>query len=319
MGTQITIKLALGRQGPGHDAAQQVIALLESEFEDFGYQCWPWSGGSLSHFNDRLAKGQRVEIPNDLRALFARAWEIRQRSGGVFEPRLAPLVQQWGFHDFAAAPDHPPDAEEIQGYLQALRSAPDYDGSQCYGPAPSLGWDFGGIGKGWIIDRALQSLSEKGFSDAVIDAGGNLAVRGANGRRAWTIGIRRPDSDPENPSLLATVEACDEAVNTHGDDQRYFIHEERRYGHILDPFTGFPAQGLRSVTVVHPDGTLAEAAGAALFVAGSGNWRALARKLGLVQVMVVHDTGLIEVTEGLAPRLQLADGVQVEVVRLSDC
>ncbi|MGQ0530374.1 MAG: FAD:protein FMN transferase, partial [Panacagrimonas sp.] len=88
----------------------------------------------------------------------------------------------------------------------------------------------------------------------------------------------------------------------------------QRYSHILDPRSGMPAQGLRSLTVVHSDGTLAEAGGAALFVAGRDKWPLLARKLGLSQVLAQTDDGEVQVSPVLAARLQADNNTRLQIV-----
>lgn len=314
MGTQVSVTLSTGGVRARREAAVEAIAEVERLMQDFGRHWWAWGDGRLAQINAQLAAGRRAEIPPSMRELFGRAWAVRQATAGLYEPRIASLVKLWGFHDMAGLRDTPPDAVQVDALLEALRAAPAYDGGATYGPAPQVAWDFGGIGKGWIVDAALALLQERGYPDAIVDAGGNLAVRGARGERPWRIGIRTPRSDADNPTLLASLIARDEAVNTHGDDQRYFDHQGQRYAHILDPATGRPASGLRALTVVHPDGTLAEAGGAALFVAGRDNWRRLARKLGLHQVLVVTDEGEVQVTAALAARIKPEGETRLKIV-----
>lgn len=313
MGTTVTVTVALESERQRAKAAA-VITEIEQAMTEFGRRWWAWGNGELSRINQQLAAGNVVEIPVDMRPLFARAWQMRQRTGGRFEPRIAALVRLWGFDDVARLRSAPPVPAEIAALLSAMNAAPPYEDGQPYGPAPAVSWDFGGIAKGDIVDVALDLLRERGFGDATVDAGGNLSVRGRRHDRPWQIGIRDPRSDAEEPTLLATLAAQDEAVNTHGDDQRYFEYEGRRYAHILDPLSGMPVQGLRSLTVVHPDGTLAEAGGAALFVAGPEGWPALAAQLGIDQVMAVADDGRIVATPKLAARLQPMPGVRIDVV-----
>ena len=318
MGTEVSVTVST----PGHrsrrDDAVQAIADVEKLMQDFGRHWWAWGNGELAQINRQLAAGEVARIPGGMRALFARAWAVRQATGGLFEPRVASLVRLWGFHDMAALHEGLPPRAEVERLLEAMHSAPAYDGGASYGPAPGVGWDFGGIGKGWIVDAALDLLRDRGFPDAIVDAGGNLAVRGGRGDRPWRIGIRDPrssqDAEGEAPRLIASLMARDEAVNTHGDDQRFFEVDGQRYSHILDPRTGMPAQGLRSLTVVHPDGTLAEAGGAALYVAGRDKWPVLARKLGLSQVLALTDAGEVQVTSVLAGRLQPASDVRLQIV-----
>ena len=312
MGTQVTVKLIAdsGRR----EVALAAIGAIRQQVCTFGERCWAWGDGELAQINRRLAAGERVTIPHDMRPLFARAWALRQASAGFFEPLIGGLVALWGFNSAEGLADQPPSREHIAALLAQLRAAPAYDGGAGYGPAPGVVWDFGAIGKGYIIDAALDRLAAEGFGDALVDAGGNLAVRGSRGGRPWTIGIRDPRASPEAPRLLATVEACNEAVITHGDDQRFFEHQGQRYAHLLLPSEGAPAQGLRSLTVVHGDGALADAGGAALFVAGVDRWPALAARLGLHQVLAVRDDGNLLATPALAPRLEVTPEQQIDIV-----
>lgn len=311
MGTVVSITLIAAR---GHEtAARAAINEVEQYLQQFGHDAWAWGSGALAQFNGALADGRRVAIPPFLHSLFRRAWQIRQWTEGRFEPRIGALVKLWGFDDAEHLRETPPGPREIDRHLLDLEAAPDYDGGAFYGPAPGIAWDFGGIGKGFVIDRALARFVAAGFRHVSIDAGGNLAVRGRYKHRRWHTGIRDPRSDDAHaPQLLAHFDIEDEAVITHGDDQRGFTYQGQRYGHLLDPQTGWPAQGLRSLTVVHPDAALADAAGGALYVAGPVHWPALARRLGITHVLALYDDGHLVATPQLATRLRLTPGLHLQ-------
>ena len=313
MGTEISVKLVCNhrsQRGNALQAIQNVVDLMH----DFGREAWAWGDGSLSRFNAALSAGETTEVPAGLRDLFAQSWDIHQKSDGLFEPRLAQLVRLWGFDDVARLRESPPSMHDIEALLNAVNAAPDFNGASSYGPAPNVAWDFGGIGKGYIVDKALGILCDYGFGDAIVDAGGNLAARGSHHTRPWRVAVRDPRSSHDPRRLLASLEVFDEAVITHGDDQRYFEFDGRRYSHILHPKTGISVQGFRSLTVVHADATLADAGGAALYVAGPDAWRALARKLGIDQVLIASDNGSVQVTAALARRLLPEQDVKVEIL-----
>lgn len=312
MGTQISITV----MGHDHDAwrARTAVERVRAELVEFGHDFWAWGTGRLAALNRELADGKPIAIPLDMRELFSLAWGYRQTSGGLFEPRIGELVRLWGFDDIRKLGTAPADPVEIGRLLRALADAPAYDGGPAYGPAPDIAWDFGGIGKGYIVDRSLNRLFDQGFPNVLIDAGGNLAARGRRGERAWRIGIRDPRSLPDKSQLLAALDIGDEAVVTHGDDQRYFEYAGKRYAHVLDPGTGRPMQGMRSLTLVHADATRADAEGAALYAAGPNRWRSMARRLGLDQVMVVLDNGKVQITEHLARRIAPREDVELEIV-----
>jgi thiamine biosynthesis lipoprotein len=313
MGTQVSVTIHLAAS-KDRTAAAQAAAAVENFFHDFDHDWNPWGDGALATFNRALTggTGTSVAIAPSLQPLFARAWQIHELGDGLFEPRIGTLVRLWGFDDTTRLPAAPPDRSAIEAALAALQAAAPYDDSGRYA-ASGVTWDFGAIAKGAAVDEALSHLRAAGFADAIVDAGGNLAARGRRGERPWRIAIRHPRADAGR-RFLATLDVGDEAVNTHGDYERYFEYQGRRYCHILDPRSGEPAQGFQSLTVVHADAALADAGGAALFVAGPAHWRELARRLGLEQVVAVDAQGHVVATAALAKRLQWTPGVNAEVV-----
>jgi thiamine biosynthesis lipoprotein len=311
MGTAVLVGTMVAPEQ--QSAAEQAIAEVEKLLYEFGRDGWAWGRGALAQFNRTLARGAVAQVPYLLQPLLRQAWSIHRDSGGLFEPRLGELVRLWGFDDPARQRQAPPPRREIEARLDALGAAPPYEGNEWYGPAPGIAWDLGAIGKGYIVDLALDWLGRRGCGNALINAGGNVAVCGRRGERPWCIGIRDPRVAAELPQLLARIEVRDESVITHGDDQRFFEYGGVRYSHILHPRSGEPARGLRSLTVVHRDGTLADAGGAALFVAGR-EWPRLAARLGIGQVLVVTEEGTVQATAALAQRLQPQAGVVIEAV-----
>ena len=311
MGTRISVTLY---RRDNRSAAQADAALDDTEryFRDFGHDWWAWGDGALGTINRDLAAGKSVSVPPPMQPLFDRAALLNRETGGLFEPRIGALVRLWGFDDVARLRERPPSDADIAVAVAALHSAPAYEGGGRYGPAAGIAWDFGAIAKGYVVDQALDRLQRAGFSDAIVDAGGNLAVRGHKGNQPWHIAIRHPRAENGVP-LLATLDATDEAVNTHGDYERHIDFQGHRYGHILSPIDGYPADSLVSVTVVAGDGTVADAAGAALFVAGASGWESLARRLHLNQVLVVDRDGAIVATAALARRLRPEAGIKLKI------
>lgn len=313
MGTRIRVSVRVDPRRSDAEA-ETAIDAVKASMLDFGKRWWAWGNGELAAINHELADGRVAAIPAAMRPLFTRAWQLHLASEGRFEPRIGALVRLWGFDDIARLRSSPPAESEINTALAHLRAAPAYEGGAQYGPAPGVSWDFGAIAKGFVVDAALDQLRAAGFSDALVDAGGNLAVRGTLGTRPWHIAIHNPRAQSAADNFLAELDAVDESVNTHADDQRFFEADGHRYGHILDPATGWPAHGLNSVTVVHRDGALADAGGLALLVAGRDGWRPLARLLELDQVLVVDEDGHAYATEKLSRRLQPESGVKLNVV-----
>jgi FAD:protein FMN transferase len=144
----------------------------------------------------------------------------------------------------------------------------------------------------------------------LINIGGNVMALGSKGDTPWRVGIQHP----RQPTPLATLELRDgEAIGTSGDYQRYFELDGKRYCHLIDPRTGRPSSATEAVTVLIPPdrqdgqaGMWSDVASKPLFIAGS-DWRRLAGKLGVAQVLRVDEAGRVEVTTALRPRLTFPD------------
>jgi thiamine biosynthesis lipoprotein len=164
--------------------------------------------------------------------------------------------------------------------------------------------DLGGIAKGRALDRILAELDTAGIEHALVNTGGQVRVLGSRDGRPWRVGIRAPRAE----AILGIVELqSGESVSTSGDYERYYDHAGKRMHHILDPRTGYPVTHTQAVTVVASDGTLADAASTALFVAGPEKWRDMAQALGVARALRVDASGEIQMTAAMRDRFQ-SDG-----------
>jgi len=152
-------------------------------------------------------------------------------------------------------------------------------------------------------------LREGGVANALVNIGGNILALGRHAEARWRVGLEDPRNAPGEAGLLGTIELADgEAIGTSGDYRRYYTVGGKRYSHIIDPRSGYPSTGVRSVTVVVPPrsgaGALSDAASKPLFIAGPLGWREAADKLGITQALLVDDEGQLQVTPELAQRLR---------------
>ena len=139
------------------------------------------------------------------------------------------------------------------------------------------------------------------ISSAMVSLGGNIQVKGSKpDGTSWKVAVEDPFSDSEN-AYAGILSVADKAVVTSGTYERYFEKDGKRYHHILDPATGYPAEkGLASVTIVSDDGTLADALSTALFVMGKEKavayWKVRAKEFDMI---LIEDDGTISVSEGI--------------------
>lgn len=234
-------------------------------------------------------------VSEETAALLRRALETAAETNGAYDPTVYPLMRAWGFTDGNYRV--PADAE-----LDALLQTTGWTEVSVDGTTASLpegfALDLGGIGKGYAAGRCKEILKAHGVTSALLSLGGNVSALGSKpDGTAWTVAIENPDGG----DYLGTVQIADQCVVTSGGYQRYFEQDGVRYWHILDPETGKPARsGMKSVTIVSADDTLADALSTALFVMGPERaadfWRVHRAEFGAVWLT---DDERLFVTEGL--------------------
>ncbi len=297
MGTLVDVTI----YGVDGGTARHAAGRVERMFHELHAAWDPWGTGALGRLNTALGQGQTATPEEDLGELLATAGEIARASGGTFDPTVGSLVRLWGFSRDEAMRETPPEPGEIEAALARARPLSEARGQEgAITGVPGMAIDLGGFAKGVAVQRAVDLLLAEGIGNAIVNAGGDLRAVGRHGDRPWRVGVKQP----RGPGVLAVIEtAGDESVFTSGDYERFFVHDGRRYHHILDPRTGYPAQGLASVTVVHADAALADAAATALLVAGPEAWPGAAADLGIALVMVVTTDGRVEATPAMEARL----------------
>lgn len=295
-GTRVELLLPSETPAEIAGAIWQGLARLNTEWN-------AWKPGELSRVNQAFRAGRPAPASAALRAMVQRAARLEQASAGLFNPAIGRLVGAWGFHHDELVPGPRPAPSTV---ARCRRAAPSLSQVVCRDDSlwtdnPWLQLDFGAYAKGVAIDAALDRLQRLGVRHALLNLGGNLAAMGAPGGRPWQVGVR----DPNGPGLLAAVAVQGrEAVVTSGSYERMRWVDGQRCSHIIDPGTGAPAPAFASVTVLHRDAGLADAAATALLVAGPARWERVAERMQVDQVLLVDHDGRLQATPRLAPRLQ---------------
>lgn len=293
--------------------AQQSLQQLEASFTQW-HQAWqPWQGnGALHQFNQDLNNNKPIAIPITLQPLFSEAHQLSKLSSGLFDPALGSLIRTWGFSQ-DDAPIAPPDADFIQQYLNQHRPFYQFDITHhsLQAKKQNLQIDFGAYAKGYALNLAIEQLQQQGIQHAIINAGGDLRAIGQHGDRPWRIGIRHP----RQQGMIAAIDITqDMSIFTSGDYERSFNYQDKSYHHIIDPRTGYPANLTRSVTVIHADAALADAAATALFIAGPKQWWAIAKAMGIRYVMLIDQQGQIHLNPAMQARIQFIEADEATLV-----
>jgi len=213
--------------------------------------------------------------------------EMGRLTEGAFDITIGAVLDLWGFGgDIRRVPGEEELAEAL-ATVDYTKVEVDREAGAVRIPQGTV-LDLGGIAKGFIVGRAVEILREAGVERALVNAGGDIAVVGRRpDGNPWRVGVQDPD-EPTNIRFILPLD--DQSVVTSGDYQRFFTVDGVRYHHILDPRTGYPARGLRSVTIVGADPAVGDAISTAVFVLGWEGGRALVERLPGVEAIVVSDT-----------------------------
>ena len=221
----------------------------------------------LNRFSDislvsELNRNSKVAAPEDIIRLVLLSDSISHMTGGLFDISVAPLLETWGFyeHEFMD-----PDTADIKTAAQLV----DYRKIKIKKDSiiimADMKLDFGGIAQGYAADRVADILKSHNIKSALINVGGEIVLIGRSPEaRSWRIGIKNPRGE----GIIETAEIENLALSTSGDYEKFFMIKNKRYPHIINPKTGYPALDFASVTILAKSAAYADAIATAVAIMG---------------------------------------------------
>jgi thiamine biosynthesis lipoprotein len=231
---------------------------------------------------------ETVEIGPELYGILLSSDAMWRMSAGAFDAGLNNLIELWGFGTDAQSLPSPAAVEVVRlstGW-QFVRLQ-----DERISRPTGLGLNFGGIAKGYAVDRAIEVLQAQGMTSALVNAGGEIRSLGDG----WVIGIQHPRQPDQ---MIARIRPGDLAVATSGDYEQYFEVDGQRYHHLLDPHTGYPAHGVQSATVLASTCVAADGLSTAVFVLGIQEGLALIETLENTEAYLIDANGSVHMTSG---------------------
>ncbi len=217
----------------------------------------------LCELNRRAGRGP-MRVDEDLGAVLALAQEFKRRSGGAFDVAVEPLMRAWGFH--RPRRTAPTPAEIAEAREAVATGLVELAGDEARLPNAHTQLDFGSIGVGYAIDRALGVLRARRIRRALLDVSGDVGAVGAPpGEAGWLVGI----ADPDRPGgTVAVRRLADAALATSANTVSLVRYGALVAGHVMDPATGWPARALKQASVVTRTAVAADALSTAMLVSG---------------------------------------------------
>ncbi len=295
MGTRASVEL--WHEQP--ERARQAMQAVEAEMRRIDAAMSPWKPDSeLSRVN-RSAAQVAVPVSVELFTLIATANKFSELTQGAFDITFSSVGY---LYDYRAGKR--PDVTQIERRLPAVNFRLI---ELIRDPQPAIRFqregmriDLGGIAKGHAVDRCIELLRGMGITHAYVNAGGDTRVLGDRRGRLWFVAVRHPRDASRQ---LVTLPISDIALSTSGDYERFFDDEQGvRHHHIINPQTGDSARKSRSVTILAPDSTTADALSTSVFILGAEAGLSLLKSMPDVSAVIVDQDGKVHYTDDLVPR-----------------
>ena len=292
MGTRVSVEL-------WHDddvRGRELVAMVMEEYRRIDREMSTYKPDSeISAVNAHAAEGP-MRISAELYSMIERSLELSVASHGAFDITYDSVGYLYDFR----ARKRPTDSE-INEHLDAVdyrHVVLDPKARTVRFGVPGVRINLGGIAKGYTVEHAAELLRKQGVRHALLNAGGDTRVIGDRRGQPWIVGIRHPRQADEVVTRLPIV---DEAISTAGDYERFFEENGKRYHHVINPSTGRPTEGILTVTVIGPDGTLTDGLDTAIFVLGVEEGLEMIKSYPDYETIIVDATGKVFYSEGLAP------------------
>lgn len=291
MGTVVTVKLF----GFG---AKNDLDKIETEINGLENSVLSWRKEGSDVYRINKGSGTQVSVSPDTVKIIGQCIDISDDCGGVFDITIGNVTKLW---DFGGNNQRLPSDDEIKTALGSVG----YKNVSISGNAVQIkkgqSLDLGAVGKGFVCDKIKELLDKGRTKSAVVSVGGSLLIYG---NRTFSIGIVNPDNDKQSMGTLKLKDTC---VSTSGNYEKYFEQDGKRYHHILNATTGYPATSeFKSVTVVCESGLISDALSTVCYIAGYRKSIEILKKFDAEAVFIFNNNA-VRVTDGLSGKFTVTD------------
>jgi thiamine biosynthesis lipoprotein len=287
------------------DLAEKSVDAAINEIDRIEKQISSWDPNSQTSEVNRNAGIKPVKVDAELFYLIKRSKKISVLTGGVFDISYASLDKIWKFD---GTMERIPTKVEMEKSVQKINYENiilDEENSTVFLKRKGMKIGFGGIGKGYAANKAKDLMITMGISSGVVNASGDLTTWGKkeNGEE-WGVGITDPTDKTKTFSWLIIGE---KAVATSGNYEKFVEFDGIRYTHIINPKTGLPAFGIKSVTIICPDAELADALATAVFILGEEDGIALIDRLKGIECLLFNENDELKTSRNMNLNYYLSD------------
>ncbi len=295
------------------DSAEKAIDTAFSEIEKIEKLSNFFSSDSEISRINKNAGISEVTVSSDILELLGKALHVSDITEGAFDVTIGPVIRLYDFHKKIK-----PEEYTIKNNLPFVNYRDmiiDRNKSTVFLRRKGMLIDPGGIAKGYAADKAVETLKRQGIHSGLVSVAGDIKAFGLKpDGRPWKVGIRNPRIPPNPPlvkggkggfsdDIMATIELKDMAISTSGDYERFFVLNNKKYHHLLNPKTGHPAQGCRSASIITREAAFTDAFATGVFILGPEKGMKVLEKMGFDGI-IIDGQGKTYITPGLRGKIE---------------
>jgi len=295
MGSRFEITVVADNAEKGHQEIGAAIAEIQ-RIED---KISSWKDDSETAEINKNAGKKPVKVSKETFDLIARSKRVSELTQGAFDISFGSVDDQlWHFDgSMTELPDSATARQSVRR-INHQNVVLDEQAQTVFLKEAGMKIGFGAIGKGYAAERAKALLLADGIENGIVNAGGDLTAWGAQpGGAPWNVGIANPGLEDEAFSWL---NINDNAVVTSGNYKKFVVIDGKKYTHIIDPRTGFPVSGLKSVTIICPNAELADALATSVFIMGKEVGLNLIDQMKGVECLLIDDNNQLHTSNNIA-------------------
>jgi thiamine biosynthesis lipoprotein len=311
-GTIVDIKI----YGETKQNADHVSNLIFNDFHRLHTYLHPWKTSAISNINQSIKQNRLHDIDDpELIQIIQDNVQLYKSTQGWFNPAIGKLVELWGFH--SDLPDQKVPSEV--DILDLMKNPPKMnqviiENNMLRSENPNIQIDLGGYAKGYALKRAKKILEDNQISNALINIGGNILAIGKKGDQFWKVGIQHPR---KNIAFASIQLKPGWSIGTSGDYQRYFISNNKRYSHLINPFSGYPVHHTQSATIIIPpredSEILSDVLSKPIYLSSKEHKVKLANELQINYFLIILEDGKIMISQDMKNHIEWLDDKEKNV------
>ena len=290
MGSQFTFVMETQ-----HETGNLVMTKLSQTLKNLEDRISSWHPSSEVFRVNELAGIRPVKVSEETFRLIQISIELYEETNGAFDVTIGALWDIWPFNDPLGALPTSAEIEKAGDLVGSHQIILSETAKTVFLPKKGMKINLGAIGKGYAAQKAISYMAAHGIERGAVSAGGDITLLGEKSSGPWIVGLENPRWPGK---YLQQFQLSDMSVATSGDYERFIEREGKRYGHILNPNTGYPVEDCQSVTIITKDAVKADAYATAVFVKGPTDGIEWVNNKAFTEALAVDQNGNIHKSNG---------------------